>query len=163
MHTNSVITGLALALTLGAAGIASAQGVARPDRSREAQDSGFGRGPGGRGGREGMLLRGITLSPDQQAQLKDLRDRGRQQMDAERSQRDRGGNGEARPQRQPGDTAGMGARRAQMEQLRDQRIAAIRGILNADQRVQFDKNVAELKAHAAERGHEGGPERPDRS
>ena len=157
MRRNSLITGLALAL--GAAGVASAQGVGSPDRPRDAQDSGFRRGPGARGEREAMLLRGITLTSDQQAQLKDLRDRWRQQMEAERSQRDRGrgGNGEARPQREPGDTAGMGARRAQMEQRRDQRIAAIRGILNADQRVQFDKNVADLKAHA-----EGGPERPDR-
>jgi Spy/CpxP family protein refolding chaperone len=162
MRTNSVITGLALALTLGATGVASAQGVASPDRPRDAQDSGFRRGAGGRGGAEATLLRGITLTPDQQAQLKDLRDRGRQQMDAERSQHDRGGN-EARSQRQPGDTAGMGARRAQLEQRRDQRIAALRGILNADQQVQFDKNVAEMKAHAGERGHEGGPERPDQS
>jgi hypothetical protein len=41
----------------------------------------------------------------------------------------------------------MAARRAQMEQRFDRRIAAVRGILTAEQRSQFDKNVAEMQTH----------------
>jgi hypothetical protein len=39
-----------------------------------------------------------------------------------------------------------------MEKRFDARIAEVRNILTADQRTQFDKNVAELKAHRAENG-----------
>jgi hypothetical protein len=39
-----------------------------------------------------------------------------------------------------------------MEKRFEQRIAAVREILTADQRTQFDKNVAELKARRAENG-----------
>src|SRR5258705_6547250 len=49
MRKNSVITALALALTLGTAGVASAQGVGA-DRPRDTQQDGGRRGPGGRGG-----------------------------------------------------------------------------------------------------------------
>ena len=59
---------------------------------------------------------------------------------------------DARPRREPGDTAGFAARRAEMEKRFDARIAAVRNILTADQRTQFDKNVAEMKAHRAENG-----------
>ena len=153
MRKNSLITAVALALTLGAAGVASAQGVSA-DRPRESQqDGGFRRGPGGRGGPETMLLRGITLSADQQARIKALGDAQRQQWEAERAQR-----GNAGAQRQRGDTTGMGARRAEMQQRREQHITALRAVLNADQQAQFDKNVAEMKAHAPERGRD----RPDR-
>ncbi len=149
MRKNSLITALALALSLGAAGVATAQGVGA-DRPRDAQQDGR-RGPGGRG--EEMLLRGINLSADQQARIKSLSDQQRQQWEAERAQR-----GNVGAQRERGDTTGMGARRAEMQQRRDQHIAALRAVLNADQQVQFDKNVAEMKAHAPERGHD----RPDR-
>ena len=152
MRKNSLITALALALSLGAAGVATAQGVGA-DRPRDAQQEGGRRGPGGRGGPEVMLLQGITLTADQQAQIKALGDRQRQQFEAERAQR-----GNAGAQRERGDTTGMGARRAEMQQRRDQHIAALRAVLNADQQVQFDKNVAEMKAHAPERGRD----RPDR-
>jgi hypothetical protein len=43
----------------------------------------------------------------------------------------------------------MGARRAEFAKRVEQRIAAVRNILTADQRVQFDKNVAEMKARRA--------------
>jgi hypothetical protein len=153
MQKSSLITAFALALTLGTAGVASAQGVGA-DRPRDAQQQGDRRGPGGRGGPEQMLLRGITLSSDQQTRIKTLGDGWRQQMEAERAQRGASG---AQP-RERGDTTGMGARRAQMQQRRDQHIAALRSVLNADQQVQFDKNVAEMKA----RGPERGGQRPDR-
>jgi hypothetical protein len=98
------------------------------------------------------LLRGITLSADQQSKLADLQRREREQFDANRPRRDGGPNGrsgEARPQRQRGDTTGFGARRAEFAKRFEQRIAAVRDILTADQRVQFDKNVAEMKARRA--------------
>jgi Spy/CpxP family protein refolding chaperone len=97
-----------------------------------------------------MLLRGITLSADQQAQIKTISDRQRQQSEAERAQR--GGN--AGVPRERGDTTGMGARR----QRRDQYVASLRAVLNGDQQAQFDKNVADMKAHAPGRGGD----RPDR-
>ncbi|MEP6991210.1 MAG: Spy/CpxP family protein refolding chaperone [bacterium] len=147
MRKISVTGILALALTLGTAGIAAAQGTARPNRQHA--DSTF----RGRGGQAGLLLRGITLSASQQTRLKELRANERKQMQAEhpQGQRDAG----ARAARQRGDTTGMGARRAQMMQRREQQFAAIRGILNNDQRVQFDKNVTDLKARMSQRGERG--------
>lgn len=147
MRWNSLLTGLALTFTFGIAGVASAQGAGSPDRPRDGQEGR--RGPGGRGGME-MLLNGITLSADQQAQVKALGDRQRAQMEAERSQG--GSTFDPRAARERGDTAGMGAWRAQMEQRREQQISALRTILTPDQRVQFDKNVTDMKARMAERG-----------
>jgi Spy/CpxP family protein refolding chaperone len=137
MRTNSLITGLALALTLGTAGVAAAQGVGGAGQQQE----GGRRGQGGRD-QDAMLLKGITLSADQQAQVKDLADRQHQQMEAERAQ---GG----------GASGGNGDRTAR-EQRREQHIAAVRALLSADQCVQFDKNVTELKARMAERGRGQG-------
>jgi hypothetical protein len=134
MRKNSVIMGLALALTLGATAAATAQGTTRPERPYGAQqDSGSRRGPGGRGGPEGMLLRGITLSADQQTRMQQLAESRRKQSGGERPSGDD----------------------AQREQRRNERIASIRAILTDDQRVQFDKNVAEMKARGAERGRGG--------
>jgi Spy/CpxP family protein refolding chaperone len=104
-----------------------------------------------------MLLRGITLSADQQTRLRELADQ-RRQAQGERPQGGWGANGQGQPQRERGDTTGMGARRAQMQQRREQHIAAIRSILTPDQQAQFDRNVADMKAHQGERG---GRERPN--
>jgi hypothetical protein len=46
----------------------------------------------------------------------------------------------------------MAARRAEFAKRFEQHIAEVRGILTTDQRAQFDKNVAELKARRAENG-----------
>ena len=164
MKRSSFAAGLAVALTLSAsvATVATAQGRQRPDRAGGAQsDSGFRRGPGGQGRRGGgpdaMLLRGITLSASQQARLEALRTGERQKFDAQRP-RDGAGAGQrgGMGQRQPGDTAGMGARRAEMEQRREQRFASIRSILDAQQRAQFDKNVAEMKTRGPAQFGRGG-------
>ncbi|MEO8620339.1 MAG: Spy/CpxP family protein refolding chaperone [bacterium] len=145
MKKMSIVPVIALALTLGAAGVASAQGVGRPDGQRAAQqDSTHRRGAGRRGGPDGMLLRGITLSASQQTRAKALRENSRKQMEGNRPKR----------QIARGDTTGMGARRAQMQQFREKRVAELRSILTSGQRTQFDKNVAELKARAGE--HRGG-------
>ncbi len=166
MKTSSFTLGLALALSVSVAAAASAQTAQRPDRARGAQsDSGFRRGAGGPGARgqrgggpEAMLLRGITLSENQKARLQELRTSERKQFDTQRP-RDGAAQRPDMAQRQRRDTTGMGARRGQMEQRREQRFAAIRSILDGRQRSQFDKNVAELKAHApGARGQKVGHE-----
>lgn len=152
MHKTSLMSAFALVVTLAAS--AGAQSVDRTDRPARPQgteqNGAFRRG---RGGPEGMLLKGITLSADQKQKLADLRTRDRE---AWQKDHPRGANGQdganARPRRERGDTTGFGARRAEMEKRFDARIAEVRNILTADQRTQFDRNVAEMKAHRAENG-----------
>jgi Spy/CpxP family protein refolding chaperone len=155
MTHKTLTTALALALTLAAtAGAQSTDRGQRAERSRGAQQDSVGR-RGPRGGPERMLLRGITLSAEQQAKLADLRRSERAQLDAKRPNRPNranGQNGAVRPRRERGDTTGMAARRAEMQQRFEQRIAAVRAILTAEQRTQFDKNVAEMKTRRS-----GGP------
>jgi len=153
----SIFMGLGLALSL--AGITAAQqaGSDAPRRDRGGQRG----GPGGRFGQggEGLLLKDITLSDAQNAQLEQLRESQKANMqanhDAMKKQWD-----EARAARQRGDTAAaraiMERNRPAMEAARAQQIAAIRNILTADQRVQFDKNVADLKQREAQRGQRVG-------
>ena len=143
-----IITGLGFALALGGSSVASAQG-ARPERQKDAQQDGsFRRGRGGPGG---MLLKGITLTADQKAKITAIHERQRAQFDAQR----KANGAQARPDRQRGDTTGFGARRAEMEQRRTAQVAELRSILNSDQRVQFDKNVAEMKSRFAKGGRDG--------
>ncbi|MEO7454827.1 MAG: hypothetical protein ABIY52_01100, partial [Gemmatimonadaceae bacterium] len=52
-------------------------------------------------------------------------------------------------------TARFAARRAEMEKRRDQRVAELRTVLSADQRVQFDKNVVAMKQRFAQRQGDG--------
>jgi Spy/CpxP family protein refolding chaperone len=160
----TIIMGLGLALSL--AGTAAAQrpgpdGPRRPKAEGERGDKGRGHfGPGG------FLLRDITLSDAQKTQLQALRTTEREQMDARRDEMKKQFD-EARAARQRGDTTAaraiMGRQRQQREQLRDQHIAVVRNLLTAEQRVQFDKNVAEMKQRQAERGEktlgERGPRR----
>jgi hypothetical protein len=113
-----------------------------------------------------MLLRGITLTAAQQAQLQALRDADRQQMETERAS----GQGRAdmdalRAAREKSDTAAvrelMQTQRAKMEARRDSQVAAIRAILAGDQVTTFDANVAEMKKRQAEgRGRAGRGPRP---
>src|SRR5689334_10765537 len=128
-----------------------------------------GRGPGGRGGpmmMDRMLLRGITLSDAQQAQLKALHEADQQKMEAERA------NGQGRQEmeairaaREKGDSATarqlMDAQRTKMNARRDEQVAALRAILTGDQVAAFDANVAEMKQHEGEgRGRGGRGPRP---
>ncbi len=135
MKTNTLIRGVALVLTLGAGSVVSAQGTDRrqPSERARGEQADSGRGPRGRFGRESLLLRGITLSESQKTRVAELGAQQRKQKDAKR------------PNRERGDTAGMGARRAEMQKRREQHVAAIRSVLDNGQRVQFDRNVAELK------------------
>jgi hypothetical protein len=152
MTHKTLTSALALALTLAAtAGAQSTDRDNRIERPRSAQQDSVGRrGPRGPRGPERMLLRGITLSADQQAKLADLRRRERAEFDAKRPNGANGQTGAVRPRRERGDTTRMAARRAEMEKRFEQRIAAAREILTADQRTQFDKNVAEMKARRVE-------------
>ena len=148
--------GLGLALTVGAAGAVMAQSnrpdTTRPERSdrREQGDRGMRR----RGGPDGALLRGITLTEAQKTQLETLRKRQRDEMEKNREQFS-AAKKEVRELREKGDTATarstMTALRAQMMQQRERHVAALRTILTAEQQKQLDANVATWK----ERGPRG--------
>ena len=153
MRKTSIIMGLALALSLGRRRRRQRSEVPPVPSARAALHRTARSGADG-ADRDKMLLRGITLSADQKTRVAELRANQRKQFDAMRAKAK--DNGTAQAQRQRGDTTGFGARRAQMEQRRDQHFAELRSILNAQQRTQFDKNVAELKARAAKHEHKGG-------
>jgi Spy/CpxP family protein refolding chaperone len=107
-----------------------------------------------RGGPDGALLKGITLSEAQKAQLATLRESQRAEMQKNREQFS-AARKEVRDAREKGDTATarakMTALRTQMTQQRERHIAALRGILTDEQEKQFDTNVAALR----ERGERG--------
>ena len=163
----SILIGLGVALFASTA-IAQA-----PDSARKAEKGKRGGEYGqmgcrrGRGGPDGLLLKGISLTEGQRTQIAQLRKTQHDQMDARRDA-NKVEMGKLREARQRGDTAAvraaMAQRRTQMEQERAQHIAAVRNILTAEQRVQFDKNVAELKARQTERAQRVGQkgDRPGR-
>src|SRR6185503_12581011 len=156
----SIIMGLGLALSLAGAAVAQQQA---PDSARHGRGGDHRGGPGGRfegrGGPGGQLFKDINLTDAQKAQVKQLREANRSKMDANRDAMKKQFD-EARAARQRGDTAAaraiMQRNRQAMEAARAQDVAAIRNILTADQRVQFDKNVAELKQREAQRGDRFG-------
>jgi Spy/CpxP family protein refolding chaperone len=165
MKSSSFTLGVALVLALSAASAASAQASQRPDRALGAQsDSGFRAGGRRGGGPEAMLLRGIALTESQKTRLQELRAGERKEFGRQGGRGERGQRPDVAQKGQARDTTGMAARRAEMEKRREQRLASIRSILDSQQRVQFDKNVAEMKAHAPGRGGEGARrgERSDR-
>jgi Spy/CpxP family protein refolding chaperone len=153
----SILIGLGLAVSVASTAIAqrpdSTRGRGeRGDRARSGQMEGR---RGGRGGPDGLLLKGITLTEGQRTQIAQARKAERGKFQAQRKQND-GQFAKVREARQRGDTAAvraaMAQRRTQMEQERAQHVAAIRAILTAEQRVQFDRNIAELKTREAKRG-----------
>jgi Spy/CpxP family protein refolding chaperone len=162
----SILIGLALAGSL--AGIAAAQqpGADAPKRGRGEDHRGPG-GPGGRGegrvGPGGILFKDITLTDAQKTQIQDLRKAEHDKMQANKEQR-RKEFDELRAARQKGDSAAVKAimqrNRQAMEQARTAQLASIRNILTVEQRVQFDKNVAELKQREAERAQRVGQRGP---
>lgn len=156
----SILVGLGLAVSVASTAIAQAPDTIRgkgPGRGRG--ESGQMEGRRGRGGPDGLLLKGITLTEGQRKQIAQLRKTQREQLDARRTG-SKGDLARLRDAHQRGDTAAIRAakeqRQAVMEQERLQNIAAIRNILTAEQRVQFDRNVAELKAREAERAQRMG-------
>jgi protein CpxP len=147
MRKTMMASALGLALSFGAVGVASAQATQHPPRHEQGERGMRRRGPGR------QLLKGITLTADQKAKLKDLRkaekpnDEFKKAMENARAARQRGDTAAARAQ--------MQALRPQMEQARERQVAAIRSILTPDQQKQFDANVASWKQRAAERGKDG--------
>ena len=124
------IATLVAALCVGMTTVAAAQ-------STEPQQ---GQGEGRRGGGMGSwLLKDITLTDAQKAQVKTIRDKYvPQQLELRKQSQAVGG---------PPDEA----TRAKMMDLQSKQAAEIRAILTADQQVQFDKNLAEVKERMAAR------------
>jgi Spy/CpxP family protein refolding chaperone len=118
------IATLAFALCAGITSIASAQGQPLPQGQGEAR-----RG----GGMGGMLMKDITLTEAQKAQIKTIREKYLpQQMELRKSAQAVGGPPDA-------------ATRAKMTDLRDKQAAEIRAVLTADQQKTFDHNLHEMK------------------
>ena len=126
------IATLAFALCAGFTSVAAAQGQAEPRKD--------GQGEMRRGGGMGdWLLKDITLTDAQKAQVKTIREKYLpKQMELRKAVQATGG---------PPDDA----TRAQMTDLRNKQSAEIRAILTADQQAIFDKNVAAVKARMDER------------
>jgi Spy/CpxP family protein refolding chaperone len=96
-------------------------------------------GPGGRGGAgraDQMLLRGITLSADQQQRVDTIRARYRGQMDQMRQQ----GSGDRE------------ANRTQMRTMMEKQAADIRAVLTPDQQTVYDQNMAEMRSRMQQGG-----------
>ena len=150
--------GLGLTLTVGATSVVLAQST-RPDSARPERSERGAKGDRGmrRGGPDGALLKGITLTDAQKTQLQALRKEQRTAMEKNRGQFSAVMK-EAREARQKGDTATARARmsvvRTQMAQQREQHVASLRNILTAEQQKQFDANVTAWKERAP-RGDRG--------
>ena len=117
------IATLAFALCAGLTSIAAAQGQPEP------QGQGDRRG----GGMGGMLLKDITLSDAQKAQVKTIREKYLpQQMELRKAAQGTGG---------PPDEA----TRSKMMDLQEKQAAEIRAVLTADQQKVFDGNLKEMR------------------
>jgi Spy/CpxP family protein refolding chaperone len=121
------IATLAAALCVGITSVAAAQGT-EPPQQGQAQ------GEMRRGGRMGgQLLKDITLTDAQKAQVKTIREKyAPQQLELRKSVQATGG---------PPDEA----TRAKIAALQNQQAAEIRVILTADQQKTFDHNLQEMK------------------
>src|ERR1700704_1835098 len=118
------IATLAAAFCVGMTTVAAAQGT-------EPQGQGETRRGGGMGG---MLLKDITLTDAQKAQIKTIREKYLpQQMELRKAAQAQGG--------PPNE-----ASRSKMMDLQEKQAAEIRAVLTADQQVVFDKNTADMKA-----------------
>ncbi|MGI8400503.1 MAG: hypothetical protein ACR2NS_02710 [Gemmatimonadaceae bacterium] len=116
---------LAFALCAGMTSIAAAQGQPLP------QGQGEGRHGGGMGG---MLLKDITLTDSQKAQIKTIREKYMpQQMELRKA---------AQAVGNPPDEA----TRSRIMDLQSRQSGEIRAVLTDDQQVVFDKNSADMKA-----------------
>lgn len=152
----SILMGLGLALSVAGTAIAqqAPQDGQRPPRGERGVPVDGRR----QGGPDGLLLKDITLTEGQRTQIAQLRKTQRDQMEGKRAEGQKQRE-TMRAARERGDTAAirqaMQQRRQVMQQERTQHIAAIRNLLTAEQRVQFDRNVAELKAREAQRAERG--------
>jgi len=145
---------LGLAILTGSAVAAGAQSTTTPPAGQRQH------GAWGKGGEHGMmgrrLFNGIDLTADQQARIKQINEKYRDEM---RSQF-----GAAKPQGGQGDVQGARRerpqltpeQRQQMRALHDRQVAEIRGVLTPAQQQRFDANLADAKAkreaHMKDRG-----------
>jgi Spy/CpxP family protein refolding chaperone len=117
------IATLVAALCVGMTTVAAAQSTEPQQGQSEARGRGMG----------GMILKDITLTDAQKAQVKTIRDKYvPQQMELRKAAQATGSIDDAT--------------RAKMMDLQTKQAAEIRAILTADQQTQFDKNMAEMKA-----------------
>jgi Spy/CpxP family protein refolding chaperone len=127
------IATLAAALCVGITSVAAAQGTEPP---QQGQAQGEMRRGGGMGG---QLLKDITLTDAQKAQVKTIREKyAPKQLELRKSVQATGA---------PPDEA----TRAKIADLQNQQAAEIRAILIADQQKTFDHNLQEMKEHMAAR------------
>src|SRR5688572_5279422 len=145
----TILMGLGLAVALAGTAAAQQGGQEAPKRSKVERGN-HGRFDKRGGAPDGFLLRGITLNDAQKVQLQELRKSERAKLKANRedAKMTKTQMAEAREARQRGDTAARAIaqrHRLVMAREREQHVAAVRNILTAEQRVQFDKNLAELK------------------
>jgi Spy/CpxP family protein refolding chaperone len=118
------IATLALALCAGLTSVAAAQGQPEPQGQGEMR-----RG----GGMGGMLLKDITLTDAQKAQIKTIREKYMpQQLELRKAAQATGG---------PPDEA----TRTKMMDLQEKQAAEIRAVLTADQQKAFDTNLKEMR------------------
>jgi Spy/CpxP family protein refolding chaperone len=153
-HIRSTLA--AALLTFGGVAVASAQQPTQPPQAhgaeRGARRQGLGRNP---------LLRGITLSDAEKANLKTVEAQHAAQMKALRQQ-DKPQMEAMRAARQRGDTAAVRAlwekskgQREQMQQLMLSQRNEIRAALSPENQAKFDANVAAFQKHAANRAAKG--------
>jgi len=127
------IATLAAALCVGITSVAAAQGTEPP---QQGQGQGEMRRGGGMGG---LLLKDITLTDAQKAQVKTIREKyAPLQLELRKSVQATGS---------PPDEA----TRTKMMDLQSKQAAEIRAVLTADQQATFDKNLAEMKSRMESR------------
>jgi Spy/CpxP family protein refolding chaperone len=122
------IATLAIALCVGVTSVGAAQG--QPEPSKQGQGE-MRRG----GGMGGMLLKDITLTDAQKAQVKTIREKYLPQLMELRRAAHLVGGPDA-------------ANRAKVADLQNKQAAEIRLVLTADQQAIFDRNLVEMKARA---------------
>jgi Spy/CpxP family protein refolding chaperone len=140
-----LIPTLAVALLTAACSHKSTTSTPTPsataDRGPGGPDGRAGRGGGG-GARDAMMLRGITLSTDQQQRVDSIRAAYRTQM---QQMRQSGGDREAM--------------RTQMRPMMEHQTADLRAVLTPEQQTVFDQNAAEMRSRMEQGGRAGGPPR----
>jgi protein CpxP len=153
----SMVVGLLV--VAGIAGVAEAQ---TPQRDRQPRARGeMGRGGKHAGGMRG-LLRGITLTEAEKANVEAVGEKYRGQFETIR-QSMRPDLEAARAARQRGDTAAARAalartadERTQLEALTERMRGEVRAALAPEHRAQFDANVARMKERMANRRNGDG-------
>lgn len=140
----------AIALTLGAASVASAQQAQGQREQRQEQHQGRWQREGRRHG-ERALLKGIKLTDQQKAQLKQIREKyAAQAKELRQSLRPASTQGQAQGQREQRREDRQAFRNSpefqRFRALREQELKDVRAVLTPDQQRTFDKNAQEQKA-----------------